>query len=109
MTSLLRVGWVGGLTRSEHLVEAAAKRAGCHVEFHDGNVTGHRSKALRNLIHRSDVVVVMTELNSHRGVLTAREEARLAGRPIIMLRKAGLSRLEEMLGELRLHPPHVAA
>ncbi|RYE92936.1 MAG: DUF2325 domain-containing protein [Myxococcales bacterium] len=97
----LRVGWVGGLTRSEHLVEAAARRQGCHVEFHDGNVTGHRSKALRNLIHRSDVVVIMTELNSHRGVLTAREEARLAGRRVVLLRKAGLSRLEEMLGELR--------
>lgn len=100
-SEMLRVGWVGGLTRSEHLVEAAAKRQGCHVEFHDGNVTGHRSKALRNLIHRSDVVVIMTDLNSHRGVLTAREEARLSGRRVVMLRKAGLSQLEKMLGELR--------
>jgi hypothetical protein len=100
-TSTLRVGWVGGLTRNETLVEEHAAKLGYSVEFHDGNVTGHRSKSLRNLVNRSDVVVIVTDLNSHRGVLTAREEARLAGRPVVMLRKAGLSRMEETLAALQ--------
>ena len=98
--SSLRVGWVGGLTRNETLVETYAAQHGYKVEFHDGNVTGKRSKGLRNLVQRSDVVVIVTDLNSHRGVQTAREEARLANRPVVLLRKAGLSRMTEVLSAL---------
>lgn len=100
-THSLRIGWVGGLTRNETQIEVHAAKLGYSVEFHDGNVTGHRSKSLRNLVQRSDVVVIFTDLNSHRGVLTAREEARLAGRPVVMLRKAGLSRMQETLESLQ--------
>jgi hypothetical protein len=102
MAKQIRIGWVGGMTRIEQRIEAEAAQLGYELEFHDGNVTGKRARTLRSLVQRCDVVVVSTDRNSHRGALTAKEEARLAGKPLVMMRACGLARLGDVLNEVTL-------
>lgn len=93
----LRIGWIGGITRAEGRYAEVAHRMGHAIEFHTGHVNGNGSSALWRLAGRVDVMIVLTDVNSHRGVLTAKEAARSAGIPCVLLRTCGPSRFEEVL------------
>lgn len=85
----MRIGWVGGLTRSEaYLAEMAAKE-GHELEYHNGDVKGHRAGKLRNLVDRSALVIILTTINSHKGVQLAKQMARKHNCPAIVMQRCG--------------------
>ena len=55
------------LTRNDALYERMAAAAGHAIEFHTGHVGGRGATDLRALIERVDLVVILTEINSHGG------------------------------------------
>lgn len=96
----MRVGIVGGLDRSEQAYQRAARALGHEVEHHTGYMRGHAAHALERLVERSDLVVIVTDVNSHGAVQTTRRLLRTRPRPSVLVRRLGLARL---LALLHLH------
>jgi hypothetical protein len=94
--SRLRVAVVGGLSRGGEQWTRAGDAAGIAVEHHDGRTAGRGSQAIEAVVRRAQVVVIITEPNSHLGVSVARRAAVAAARPHLLvkrLRPQGLSEL----------------
>lgn len=89
----MRIGIVGGITRSERALRAAAAEHGHELAFHDGEVGGRGSDALVELVRGVDVVIVVTDVNSHGAVLLARRVARRLDRHIQLHRRLSPRRL----------------
>lgn len=92
-TATLRIAIVGGISRSEHDYRAVAEQCGVEIAFHSGDVRGHKSAALVEIVARSDVVIVLTDVNSHGAMWLARRTARRFGRRIELHRRFSPSRL----------------
>jgi hypothetical protein len=103
----MRIGIVGGLSRSEPEFLRLAHVAGHEVEFHDGQLRGPSAGALESMIERSDVVVMVTEINSHAAMHKAKDSLRRFGRQALYLRKASKSAFRQLLDTLS--PPASAA
>ena len=71
----MRIAWIGGLERNERELERIAVRGGHGLEFHSGHVGGRGAGDLRAMIERSDLVVILTDVNSHGAVLLAKKMA----------------------------------
>jgi hypothetical protein len=95
----MRVGIIGGVERNEAQYHRVAASAGHEVEFHPGHIQGRGQETLMALVERCDVVVIVTEVNSHGAVKGAREVARRAGRTPIFTRRFGTSRLSAIFAE----------
>jgi hypothetical protein len=74
-----------------------AGRAGHELEFHHGHMSGPGAQRLHSLVDRADLVVIITDVNSHAAVLYAREAARRAHRPVRLVRRFGTSQLRGLL------------
>ena len=96
----MRIGWVGGLDRSKALFEEVAQRAGHTLEMHEGHVGGRGSTILEGVVARCDVLVIVTELNSHGGVMHAKRLARRAGRRSVLVRKGSVTALQRVIASL---------
>ena len=83
----LRVAVIGGLTRATDQWRRAGRALGLQVEHHDGQSGGRRSDDIDAIVRRADVVLIITELNSHNGVAHARRGAVAHGRPHLLLRR----------------------
>lgn len=101
----MHIGWVGGLDRSAAMLTQAAEQAGHSLEVHTGRIGGRGSDGLSRLIERSDVVVIVIEINSHGGALRAKDLARRRGRPAIIIRKPSVSALQRILHGLTAQRP----
>jgi hypothetical protein len=97
----MRLGIVGGLDRNAHHYEGFARDLGHSIECHGGHLAGTGAAALETLVLRSDLVVVCTDVNSHAAVWRAKRLARQHGRPCVLVRRLGISRLERLLGASR--------
>lgn len=93
----MRIGIIGGTERAESRLRDVATHGGHELEFHAGHSSGPSSERLKSMMNRCDLVVIVTEINSHSAVLQARELARRTGRPIRILRKLGTSQLRALL------------
>lgn len=86
----MRIGVIGGkeiaLTRYEELAAAH----GCGVEFHDGKMAGRGTATLDTLVQRCDLVVIVTQINSHAAVRRAQKFCRKERRPVLIVRRFGL-------------------
>jgi hypothetical protein len=96
----MHIGLVGGLDRSEAQYRQLAERAGHSIEWHTGDLAGRGAGTLEALIERSDLVVVVTAVNSHGAVWRARKLAKLRGKRLLLLARCGVSRFGALLGEL---------
>jgi hypothetical protein len=97
----MRIGIIGGLDRNVAALQSLAETAGHDVRFHTGVMAGPASAAaLRALVSRSELVVIVTDINSHNAVRTARREARLLGRPVKIVRKMGHTHFAALLHEV---------
>ena len=92
----MRIGIVGGAERLADRLSSVANAAGHQLEFHDGHMRGTASERLRAMIERSDVVVIVTEINSHGAVQQARSLASRAHRPVHLVRRFGTSQLRAL-------------
>ena len=97
----MRIAWVGGLDRSRARFEEVAERAGHTLEMHEGHVGGRGTLALEGVVERCDVLVIVTDINSHGAVLYAKKVARRTGRRAVIVRKGSVSALERVIESLR--------
>jgi hypothetical protein len=102
MVDSMRIGIVGGVDRNAPALAGLARASGHELEHHTGVISGSASSLhLKALIGRSELVVVVTDVNSHNGVRTARREARLRQRPLKIVRRLGSSQFAALLESLR--------
>jgi hypothetical protein len=100
----MHIGLVGGIDRNAPLYGELARDCGHSVECHTGVLAGRGGDSLAALVERADVVVVITDVNSHAGVLGARRLSRARGRRCVLVRRMGTSRFRALLGELESDP-----
>lgn len=93
----MRIGIVGGLDRSEQSYERLARDHGHEVEYHDGDMRGTASIALAGLVERADLVVIVTDINSHNAVRQTRKLLRARPRPSLLVRRLGQARFVALL------------
>lgn len=105
----MHIGIVGGVERGEQRYAAVAASHGHSFEFHGGDTAGRGSASLEALVERSDLVICVTDVNSHSAVLGARRYARALGRRCVLTRRLGLSRFRAFLGEIDLEEPRQLA
>lgn len=96
----MRIGIVGGIERSESLYKRLAEDAGHELEVHSGHIGGRGIATLESLIARVDVAVVLTDVNSHGAVQSARRFARRFRVKERIVRRLGVARFHELLDEL---------
>ncbi|RYZ10098.1 MAG: DUF2325 domain-containing protein [Myxococcales bacterium] len=104
----MHIGIVGGVERGEQRFAAVAASLGHTFEFHGGNTAGRGSGSLEALVERSDIVICVTDVNSHSAVIGARRYARAHGRRCVLTRRVGLSRFRALLAEVQT-PNQLAA
>src|SRR5262245_27988231 len=92
----MHIGIVGGLDRAEPLFARIAASAGHTAEFHTGRTNARGTAQLDALIERAELVVVVTDINSHGGVQLARRLAARRGRPVMIVRRLGAARFAEL-------------
>ena len=97
----MRIGWVGGLDRSRAHFSEVAERAGHTLEMHEGHIGGRGTLALEGVVARCDILVIVTDLNSHGAVLQAKKIARRSGRRALIVRKGSVTSLERVIESLR--------
>lgn len=96
----MHIGLVGGLDRSEAQYRQLAERAGHSIEWHTGDLAGRGAGTLESMIERSDLVIVVTAVNSHGAVWRARKLAKLRNKRLLLLARCGVSRFGSLLSEL---------
>lgn len=96
----MRIVIIGGLERAEQHFERMALEAGHEVVFHDGRTGGRGAKVLAQLVERCEVVVVLTDVNSHGAVQLARRLLKDNGRQPLLLRRLSLARFAALLEAL---------
>ena len=99
----MRIGIIGGLDRGHDRYQRLAAEYGHELICHEGWMTGPRAGGLENIIDGCDVVVIVTEINSHGAVLAARKAMRRRGRSPLILRKCGISRFTQLLEAMKTH------
>src|SRR4051812_32166934 len=82
----IRVTIVGGLSRAGEQWSRAGRAIGVDLEHHDGRTGGRRGDELVAAVRRADVVVIITDPNSHTGVALARRAAISAARPHLLIK-----------------------
>jgi hypothetical protein len=93
----MKIAVIGGREASEPELVRIAEQAGYAIEFHDGHSAGRGSHAIRALVARADLTVVVTEINSHGGVITAKSAARQYGKSTFITRRFSTTQLRGLL------------
>jgi ribosome-interacting GTPase 1 len=92
----VRVAVVGGLSRAGDLWSRAGDALGIALEHHDGRTSGGVHEIVA-VVRRADVVVIITDPNSHNGVAAARRAAIAAAKPLVMVKHLRPGGLAEVL------------
>ena len=96
----MRIAVIGGISRQEPQLAQRAARGGHSVEFHVGNVHGRGAGELRGVVARSEVVVIVTDHNSHGAVQIAKRLVRQLNRTSVVLARCGVARFGALLDAL---------
>lgn len=95
----IRIAVVGGLSRAGAQWSRAAEDIGVELEHHDGRTRGRGTHDIVAAVRRADVVVIITDPNSHGGVAVARRAAVLADRPHLLIKRLRPSGLRAVIEE----------
>jgi hypothetical protein len=87
------------MDRNAPRMQELAGHHGHVLELHTGVMAGGAGR-LRALIGRAELVVVVTDENSHNAVHAARREAKLLRRPLRIVRRMGPAQLASLLRDL---------
>lgn len=88
---------IGGLDRTAAQHQRVAEERGHRFSFHTGHL-GHRgADSLEPLMRRADLVIVVTDTNSHSAVHVARRMSRQYGASLILTRRFSPQRLIELI------------
>jgi hypothetical protein len=96
----MHIGIVGGLDRNEGFYQDLATRAGHRFEHHNGHLAGRGTASLGTLVERCDVVIVVTDVNSHAAVWRVRRLAKQRGSRCILMSRCGPSKFGALLEQL---------
>ncbi|MET0793037.1 MAG: DUF2325 domain-containing protein [Polyangiaceae bacterium] len=96
----MHIGIVGGLDRNEGFYGDLARAAGHEFEHHNGHVAGRGAASLGTLVERCDVVIVVTDVNSHAAVWRVRRLVKQRGSRMILTSRCGPSKFSALLAEL---------
>lgn len=75
------------------------------IEFHSGDVGGRGSASLEAVVARSELLVVITDVNSHGSVQLSRKLAKAKGVPRLVVKRLSLGRFADLLHSLDPAPP----
>ncbi len=95
----LRVAVVGGLDRLEPRYRQVVEDMGGNFDFHNGDCHGG-SQTLKNVVCRSDIIVFVTQLNSHSALHVVKGMCQKTGKRFLALRKTGPQALAEALRQV---------
>jgi len=95
-----RVVFVGGVERVERSLRASGEELGVDVDVHAGHMQGNAGTRLAALVRRADLVVLVTGVNSHNAVHTAKKEAARSGTPLQIMKFCGASVARALIAEL---------
>lgn len=98
-----KVGIVGGVDRTTVLWQRALDTVGAQLEHHNGHMRGRASDGLASLIDRVDLLVILTDVNSHNAVIAARKLAIKRGRRHVLMRRCSPLKLVSVLTETHPH------
>ena len=82
---------------------------GCEIEHHTGHMTGRGADGLASIIHRADMVVILTDVNSHNAVLAARRLATARGCPHYLMRRCSPRNLVALIDQFTAQQLPVAS
>lgn len=99
----MTVAVIGGPDRMTRGFAELAELHGHRLAHHDGSLAGQGRRALRNLVARAHLVVIVTGVNSHAAVVVARDEVRRQGVPSLICRRFGLANLSRLLEAIARH------
>jgi hypothetical protein len=100
MSSRLHVAFVGGVECVDRQLIALGDELGIDVEVHHGHMKGQSKQRLVALIARTNILVLVTGVNSHGAVSIAKREAVRSGAEVRILKFCGSSRARALLSEL---------
>ncbi len=93
----MRIAVIGGRYRNETQLLRTARAMGHELEFEEGHTHGRHVDAIRTAVTRADLVVIVTDVNSHGGVQVAKRVARQVDRPTLIIQNFGVARLCRLL------------
>ncbi len=96
----MRIAIVGGVERAEPELTRIAHALGHDLEYHPGHMGGRGAQGLRRMIERCELVVIVTDVNSHTAVQVAKREARASARQVRIVRKCSSAFLRALATEL---------
>lgn len=100
----MKIAWIGGLSRSEGQLRKVAADAGHELVVHDGDMHGRGMHEIRAAIERADLVIVVTDVNSHGGAIYARRLGQKLGREVLVVRRCGVARFQQLLDGVAPQP-----
>ena len=77
----MRIAVIGGRYKNEAQLARIAESRGYELEFEEGHTAGRGMEGIRKAVSRSALVVIVTDVNSHGAVHTAKKAARQLDRP----------------------------
>jgi hypothetical protein len=92
----MRIAIIGGRYKNEEALARTAEEAGYDLAFHEGHLHGGVDE-LRSIVQRSQLVVIVTDVNSHGAVHVAKKYARQHQRATLILRSFGVARLKQLI------------
>ncbi len=102
----MRIGIVGGVERSEVVYREIAERAGHSLTFHSGRIGGRGSDTLATVVRNVDLLIVVTDVNSHGAVHIARRTARRYSVPLTIYRRCSPGRLAAIVAGVQAGGSH---
>jgi hypothetical protein len=96
----MRIAIIGGREKNEVELSRIAVASGHELEFHDGHVAGRGAATIGNLVARADLVVIVTDINSHLGVNAAKAQAKTRHKPSLVINRLSGARLRGLLNAL---------
>jgi hypothetical protein len=96
----MRIAIIGGREKNEVELSRVAAQANYELEFHHGHIVGRAISAIRNIIARADLVVIVTGINGHMAVNLSKAEARALGKPMLLISRLSSARLKGLVGAL---------
>jgi hypothetical protein len=96
----MRVALVGGIQRFEAEIARRAETLGHSVEFHRGRVGGRKAAGLEAIVSRSELVIIVTEVNSHGAMYVAKKAAAQEGKRAVIVRNCTPSSFGALLARV---------
>jgi Uncharacterized protein conserved in bacteria (DUF2325) len=96
----MRIAVIGGRYKNEGQLSRIARSRGHELEYNEGHTNGRGVDSIRTAVSRAELVVIVTDVNSHGAVHTAKKAARQFERPTLIIQNFGVARLWRLLEAL---------